>query len=357
MVSPSQNSLGSAPTTTPFPTPAVPTYTPLVTNTILPPSQTPDDVRILKIEKRFQWSVRAILDINWAPNSEHFAVILERSPDIFGIQLFSVDNKKEVWFTEDNAHSVVFSPSGDSIITTSTYYGLREFDVIDGSVKNILDDPYNCLGGHQIVTAESGKTVFTGYSPFVRGSTPHTTNIFQWVLASGQCVGEFITHEGWLRSLLINPENQKLVTVIGQLEMSDNIETMVWEIETKNKICSFDGVVVAFEPNGDLYATSYNKLGELNLWDITNCSPLQTLNIVHNPISLAISPDGKLIATGENSIKIWDASSGDLIHEHKNIPNEVQQLAFSPDGIFLSSVHPAKNPDDTASLILWEVNR
>lgn len=353
--SPSPALLGMNSTKTPISTLVDLTYTPSVINSTQVSSQTPNDVKLPIIDKKYQWNVSAILDINWSPNSEHFVAVLEKVTGVYGIQLFDVNSEGEIWFIEDNAHSAVFSPIGDSIITTSTYYGIREFDVTDGHTRKIIDDPYNCLGGHQIVIAKNGRTVYSGYSPLVRGSSPHISNIFQWDLDLGLCLGKFVTQDGWLRSLLISPENLNLVAVFSLLDTNDGIETIVWEIETQKEICSFDGVVLAFEPNGDLFATSYNNAGELNLWNVTNCILLQTLVIDHNPISLANSPDGKLIVTGETSIIIWDALSGELIQEQKDIPNEVQQLAFSPDGKFLISIHPAKRLDDYASIILWEL--
>jgi WD40 repeat protein len=54
---------------------------------------------------------------------------------------------------------------------------------------------------------------------------------------------------------------------------------------------------------------------------------------------LAVSPDGKIAATGgdEKSIKLWDIATG---KELKSLPNQkgrIQALAFTPDGKTLAS--------------------
>lgn len=354
---PTSKGLETNPTRTPTPKQIQTTATPQLNTQALHPSHTSEATSFAVIEPKLQWSIKAVMDVEWSPNSERFVAVLERETDLFGLQLYGVQNEKEIWFTEDQADDVVFNPTGNLIIATSTFYGLREFDVAEGNLIKSIDDPYNCLGGHEIAMAEDGKSVYTGYSPHVSGSTPHTSTIFQWDTSSEQCLGEIMSWAGWLRSMLMSPDSQNLVFVFSHLENRNDIRTVVWGIETESEMCSFGGVVPAFESNGNLYVTSYSDEGKVNLWNVTECKIVSTLNVGHNPYSLAISPEGKLLITGGSSIKVWDTSSGDLVHEQKNIPNEVQHLAFSPDGKHLISVHPAKRLDDTAKIILWNVNQ
>ena len=51
-------------------------------------------------------------------------------------------------------------------------------------------------------------------------------------------------------------------------------------------------------------------------------------------LSVAFSPDGQRIVSGssDNTLKIWDASSGKELHTLKGHDDEVMSVAFSPDG-------------------------
>lgn len=53
--------------------------------------------------------------------------------------------------------------------------------------------------------------------------------------------------------------------------------------------------------------------------------------------SLAVSPDGKIIASGAHggSLRIWDARSGELRQTSTAHAGEIRSLAYSPDGILL----------------------
>ena len=55
--------------------------------------------------------------------------------------------------------------------------------------------------------------------------------------------------------------------------------------------------------------------------------------------SVAWSPDGKQLATGswDNSIKLWEASTGKLQHTVQGHKNRVHKIAWSPDGKHLAS--------------------
>jgi WD40 repeat protein len=70
-------------------------------------------------------------------------------------------------------------------------------------------------------------------------------------------------------------------------------------------------------------------------------------------LSVAISPDGKTLASGseDNTIKLWDLASGKQLYSLNGHSNRVKSVVFSPDGVTLATV----SGDYTFKL--WDLKR
>jgi WD40 repeat protein/tRNA A-37 threonylcarbamoyl transferase component Bud32 len=75
--------------------------------------------------------------------------------------------------------------------------------------------------------------------------------------------------------------------------------------------------------------------------------------------NLAISPDGKLLASGaaDKTVKVWDAATGQEIHTLRGHEAEVYGVAFSPDGRFLASASGEQNgrPTKPSEVRVWDL--
>ena len=90
----------------------------------------------------------------------------------------------------------------------------------------------------------------------------------------------------------------------------------------------------ALSPDGKLLATgSYDQ--QIKLWDVASGKELRTL-AGHNDavFDLAFRPDGKLLASasGDRTVKLWDVASGERLDTFGQPTKEQYCVAFSPDG-------------------------
>jgi WD40 repeat protein len=109
---------------------------------------------------------------------------------------------------------------------------------------------------------------------------------------------------------------------------------------------------MAFSPDGVTLATGHYD-GEIRLWNTQNGELRQVLATSGVVESLAFSPDGSLLASGEgtgsNQVRLWDIEVGQLVRILDSHERPVVSLAFSPDGRQLAS------GDYAGTVWLWGV--
>jgi len=119
-----------------------------------------------------------------------------------------------------------------------------------------------------------------------------------------------------------------------------------WDVEswTKSALAAHDGWLsgIVFHPDRERMF-SIDSWGRLNSWRYAEAAPkpLWSRGDTHKgwTKALAISPDGRLLATAgaDQIVRLWSTSDGAPAGEFAGHASPVQSLAFSPDGLALVS--------------------
>ncbi len=151
----------------------------------------------------------------------------------------------------------------------------------------------------------------------------------------------------WASRVVFAPDGKALVSARGPV-------LRVWDPTTgKERFQEFEGhhsgvSAVAVTPDGKTIATAGDGV---RLWDSATGKPTGHVEAKSHVAVLAFSPDGKTLAFGgrDRLVHLWDLTAGKPAGEFKGHKHQLCGLAFSPDGKTLAS------GDVQSTLRLWDV--
>ena len=142
---------------------------------------------------------------------------------------------------------------------------------------------------------------------------------------------------GDVTDLVVSRDGRLLAAAAGEPGLFG--EATVWNTRTWKVIARLKGhrdglYAVALSPDGKMIATgSYDK--KIKLWSLAGKKELRQLDGHNGPVhDLAFHPSGKLLASasGDRTVKLWDVGTGKRLDTLGQPEKDQYTVAFSPDG-------------------------
>ncbi|MFC3683175.1 WD40 domain-containing protein [Hydrogenophaga luteola] len=237
-----------------------------------------------------------------------------------GDQLLSLQGHK------DRFSSVVFSPDGSLIVSTSIER--RTVSVWDAATGEEL----LVFRGHQ------GELNAVAISPDSRqiASASHEGATYLWNATSGEQLLSLPLQQGGMNAVAFAPDGRNIAAA------SQDGTVYLWNVKSGKQPTSFvghQGCVnsVKFSPDGSRIASAAND-HTVRIWDTSSAAHLLCLKDHPGDVrSVAFSPDGKRIASVSNQVGFfWDATTGERQHGALAL-GRVLSMAISPCGTLVSA--------------------
>ena len=121
-------------------------------------------------------------------------------------------------------------------------------------------------------------------------------------------------------------------------------QVRLWEVGAGRELARWraheSGILgLAISPDGRLIATACYVDGEVRLWDASDGGPRGALTVPAGVAALAFSPDGRLLAMarGDGIASLSDVASGRQVGEFRVPSGSLHAVAFSEDGRVLAA--------------------
>ncbi|MGH7222781.1 MAG: hypothetical protein ACRELF_06115, partial [Gemmataceae bacterium] len=177
------------------------------------------------------------------------------------------------------------------------------------------------VGGDCLTFSPHGKWVVQG---------DFEGNVKRWDVASGKKRPAPRRMPTGITSLTISPDG-KLLAVGTRDE-----ELILWDVAARKQLWKMPAQCrgLLFAPDGKTVASS--SAAAIHLWDVATGKEIGSRPAHDGDVdSLAVSPDGKILATAslfDKAIRLWDPSSGELLTRLPGHGGGSHTCAFSADG-------------------------
>lgn len=249
----------------------------------------------------------------------------------------SEDNTVKIWKMPDaldvktipahsgNVTSVAFFPDGNSLASAGWDKTVKVWSLPDLAMKR-------SFGGH--ASPVNRVAVHKDGAVLITASDDQTVRL--WSDKTGSQLAELNPEMGDVKALAVSPDGQILAaggTELKFLTFPDG------NLLKANSDYIYGVRALAFSPDGKRLAAALGMEKKLELWAL-NSGEISLEGAFKDSDWIncaAFSPDGRFLFTGGSAVKKWDLASGQAVETFEGHSDEIYSVAVSPEGKMIAS--------------------
>ena len=233
----------------------------------------------------------------------------------------------------DAVSSTCWSPDGQTLASASRDGTIRLWDVVSGVPRHTFTEHTPAV--FNLYWGVDAQTLVCSYDDGKVRLWHDDGKVQLWDVVTGRPRHTLYGASEYDTSLSLSAD--------GQLLARENEDSTIrlWDVATGALRHTFPGHTslssLCFSADGQTLASA-SRNNPIRLWDIATGTSLKTLGTTTGSTdSMAFSPDGQTLASGDNGIHLWNVATGTLRHTLTGHTNQTLSLCFSPDGQTLAS--------------------
>ncbi|MBF2025362.1 MAG: PD40 domain-containing protein [Oscillatoriales cyanobacterium C42_A2020_001] len=265
--------------------------------------------------------------------------------------------------------SLTVTPDGQHLISSGAT-GVKIRQLGSGEILKSLEVEHSHVFPSTVITSDRGQLFIRG---FRIDSVAKHIDVWQWQegkwLQTIKPKSEGDRKERGFVSMVVSLDGNTLIT--GRYDISGDDSIQVYELNSEKRLYELTSKrfaipelnTLAITPNSQTLISLSGQTvkshgvtpGKIQLWDVRTRRLLHTLPC-QGVRAIAVSPDGRWLVGAGNSLRIWQLNTGKLIHSW-NIQSLtkakerswIHAIAISPDGKTLATT-------DDKVIRLWSID-